>query len=107
MEVLRFGPGHRRPDPPQGCTAVEAAIIYHSETVHVVELFFHPNGDMWEHDAPHPILAVIIEGEGFCKVGSEERLVQGGEALFWPPGVPHKMWTRQSSLRALMIEMHA
>lgn len=103
--MTRFGPGYRRPDPPPGCTGIEAAILHHGDGVAVVELAFGPHGDMWEHSAGFPILCVVLEGQGRMRLGGQEVEVAAGQCHRWPAGVAHKLWTDGQPLRTLMIEL--
>lgn len=65
-----------------------------------------PHGEMDEHDAPEPILFVVIAGGGFVRVGGPEgetMAVRAGDAVLWPGRVLHRAWTEDESLQAIAI----
>jgi quercetin dioxygenase-like cupin family protein len=73
----------------------------------VVALYLEAHGVMEEHSADVPILLLVIEGSGFVRVGDahgEQRAVAAGDAVLWPAGVEHTLWTDDQSLRAIAIE---
>ena len=50
------------------------------------------------------IVALCLEGEGFTSVGGETAPIRAGQQAHWPPTVPHRLWTGESPMLALMIE---
>lgn len=104
LDIRHFGPGHRRSDPPPHCTGMYPAIILHEKNIAVVELHFEPGGEMWEHEADHPILFVVIEGKGFVRVAGEEAEIEAGQAILMPPNKLHKAWAGDASFTAIAIE---
>jgi quercetin dioxygenase-like cupin family protein len=104
LDIRHFGPGHRRNDPPANCKAMYPALIYHDNAIHVMELHFEPGGEMWEHDADHPILFIVINGKGHVRIDGQEAEMQIGEAISWPAGKMHKAWAEDVSFTALAIE---
>lgn len=104
LNIHHFGPGHRRPDPPPNCTALYPSLIFHDETIHIVELHFEPGGEMWEHDANHPILFIVIAGKGRVRVDGQESEMQSGQAVLWPTGKPHKAWAEDVPFTAIAVE---
>ena len=42
---------------------------------------------------PFPQALIIIEGEGFAKIGREEIRVKAGESYYIPPGSEHMVWS--------------
>lgn len=104
-DIRRFGPGHRRPDAPPHIIGMYPATIFHDDTLAVIELHFEPRGEIWEHDAPYPILFVVIEGRGMVRVGGEEARVEAGQAVLWLASVLHKAWAEDAPLTAIAVEM--
>jgi len=104
LDIRQFGPGHRRDDPPPHCTDMYPAIILHEKSIAVVELHFEPGGEMWEHEADHPILFMVIEGKGFVRVDGEEAEIEAGQALLEPPNKLHKAWAGDVPFTAITIE---
>lgn len=129
MEVRTFGPETKHPVPRPGCLGLSARVIQmpaaevagHEEIVAsrlggipilldrpntVVALSLSPQGEMDEHDAPEPILFLVIEGQGFVRVGGPEGetvSVRAGDAVLWPAHVLHRAWTEEQPLEAIAI----
>jgi quercetin dioxygenase-like cupin family protein len=73
----------------------------------VTALYFEPQARMDEHSAEQPILFLVIGGRGVVRVGGpdgETRLVAAGDAVLWPAGVDHAVWTDDDALQAIVIE---
>ncbi len=107
MEIVRFGVGHRRPEGPAGSLNVAGQVIVSGPGGVISELAFGRNAAIEPHSNPNATWFVVIEGGGFVRVGEEQGLVAAGEAVFWPPQVPHAAWTDQSRMRAIVVELGA
>ncbi|MBI1743366.1 hypothetical protein HYR54_09940 [Candidatus Acetothermia bacterium] len=73
----------------------------------VAILYFEAHGEIHEHDAFHPILFLVINGNGFVRVGgpqAEILKVSAGDAVLWPAKVLHKAWTNGEPMQAIAIE---
>ena len=73
----------------------------------VVAMYLEPHGSIDEHQADHPILFLVIGGQGTVRIGGPEgetRTVQAGEAVLWPAFVDHTVWTDDEPLHAIAIE---
>ena len=73
----------------------------------VVAMYVEPHGAMDEHSADVPILFVVIRGRGFVRVGGangETREVTAGDAVLWPVGLDHMVWTEDEPLDAIVID---
>ena len=105
MDIRRFGPGHRRADGPSGTQGVAGVVIYHDERTHVSELAFQRFAMVAPHSNPiNTALFVVISGGGFVQVGDERARVNHGEAVVWPPEIPHGAYTDGSEMRAIVVE---
>ncbi|HEY8989516.1 MAG TPA: cupin domain-containing protein [Candidatus Limnocylindrales bacterium] len=104
IEIRRFGVGHRRPDGPPGTTGVTGQVIHSDARGIISELAFRPNGRLELHSNPNTTWFVVIEGGGWVVVDSESIRVAAGEAVLWPPGVPHGAWADHGHMRAFVIE---
>jgi len=104
IEVRRFGVGHRRPDGPPGTEGVTGQLIHSDARGVVSELAFTRGARIEPHANPNTTWFVVIEGGGWVGVGDERTRVAAGEAVLWPPDVPHAAWTEHSQMRAFMIE---
>jgi quercetin dioxygenase-like cupin family protein len=73
----------------------------------VVAMYVDPHGAMAEHSAPVPILFLVTDGRGFVRVGGphgETREVTAGDAVLWPAGVDHAVWTEDEELAAIVVD---
>jgi hypothetical protein len=103
VKLIPFGVGFRGPAPGRwGCTNLEAAPILASPLL--VEHHYGPGGEMPEHSADHAILCVCIAGQGFVKVGDEAAELAANQAVIWPAGAMHKVWTTDRSMTVLLLE---
>jgi quercetin dioxygenase-like cupin family protein len=105
MEIRRFGPGHRRADGPPGTQGVAGQVIHSDERAIVAELAFGRFAMITPHANPNTTLFVVISGGGFVQVGGERSRINHGEAVVWPPDLPHGAYTDGSEMRAIVIEM--
>jgi mannose-6-phosphate isomerase-like protein (cupin superfamily) len=72
----------------------------------VVAMYVEPHSSMDEHSADGPILFLVIRGKGYVRIGGpsgESREVSAGDAVLWPSGVDHKVWTEDEPLEAIVI----
>ncbi len=75
--------------------------------MHVVAMYIEPQGAMDEHSADVPILFLVMRGRGFVRIGGssgETRSVTAGDAVLWPVGLDHMVWTEDEALDAIVIE---
>ena len=104
LEIHRFGVGHRRPDGPPGTTGVSGQVIHSDARGIISELAFGRNGRIEPHANPNTTWFIVIEGGGWVGVGSERVRVAAGEAVLWPPDVPHAAWADRGHMRAFIVE---
>lgn len=105
MDIRRFGPGHRRPDGPAGTQGVAGQTIHHDERATIAELAFQRYAAIAPHSNPNTTLFIVISGGGYVQVGSERTRINHGEAVVWPPEVPHGAYTDGSEMRAIVVEL--
>ena len=105
IEVRRFGVGHRRPDGPPGTTGVQGQVIYSDARGLISELAFSRDGRIEPHTNPNTTWFIVIEGGGWVVVDHERLRVAAGEAVLWPPGVPHGAWADRGHMRAIVVEL--
>jgi quercetin dioxygenase-like cupin family protein len=105
IEVRRFGVGHRRPDGPPGTAGIEGQVIVSGATGVVAELAFGRRAHIVPHSNPATTYFLVIEGGGWVGVGEERTRVTAGEAVVWPPDVPHAAWTEGAPMRAIVVEL--
>lgn len=105
IEVRRFGVGHRRPDGPPGTTGIEGQVIESGARGVISELAFGRRARIAPHASPATTWFLVIEGGGWVGVGDERTRVQAGEAVVWPPNLPHAAWTDGAPMRAIVVEL--
>jgi quercetin dioxygenase-like cupin family protein len=105
VEIRRFGPGHRRPDGPPGTQGLTGQVLWADERANVSELAFSRHGLVAMHDNPNTVLFIVVSGGGWTQVGDERVRINHGEAVVWPPDLPHGAWTDGSEMRAIVVEL--
>jgi quercetin dioxygenase-like cupin family protein len=73
----------------------------------VVAMYFEPHSSMDEHSADVPILFIVTRGRGFVRIGGpsgETREVSAGDAVLWPAGLDHTVWTEDEPLEAIVVD---
>jgi quercetin dioxygenase-like cupin family protein len=105
IDIVRFGPGHRRPDGPPGTQRIRGQVIHSDARGVVSELAFGRNALIQPHSNPNSAWFIVIEGGGWVVVGDERVRVAAGEAVAWPAGVVHGAWTEQTQMRVLVVEL--
>jgi quercetin dioxygenase-like cupin family protein len=106
MEIRRFGPGHRRAEGPPGTRGVAGALLLSDERAVITEVAFGPYAMITPHsNQANTALFIVIAGGGFVQVGDERARVNHGEAVIWPPGIPHGAYTDGTEMRAIIVEL--
>lgn len=78
-----------------------------NRSMSVVAMYVELHGAMDEHSADVPILFLVTRGRGFVRIGGpngETREVAAGDAVLWPVGLDHMVWTEDETLDAIVIE---
>jgi quercetin dioxygenase-like cupin family protein len=104
IEIRRFGVGNRRPEGPPGSVGLTGQVIHADGRGNVSELAFARNGRIEPHTSPNTTWLIVVEGGGWVAVGEEYTRIAAGEAVLWPPDVPHAAWTEHSQMRAFLVE---
>jgi len=76
----------------------------------VEAMYFEPHASMEEHSADHPVLFLVINGQGTVRIGGpqgETREVLAGDAVLWPAHTEHTVWTDDEPLDAIVINTPA
>jgi quercetin dioxygenase-like cupin family protein len=105
VEVLRFGPGVRRPLDVSGARGLSEQAIWSDANVRVTELAFAPRAILPPRTSPQHGLFIIVSGGGWVQVGDERAAVNHGEAVEWPALVAHGAWTDGTHMRAILVEV--
>ena len=88
----------------EGCVNVEGRVLFHDERLLLAVLRFGEHGTIHEHPGPNDTIVFCLEGSGFTSVGGATAEVESGQRVFWPKGVPHRLWTEGSAMTTLMVE---
>ena len=105
MEILRFGPGHRRSRPQAVTQGLSEGPIWADPRARITELAFSARGLLAPQTSPDHGLFIVVAGGGWVQVGDERTAINHGEAVEWPPGVAHGAWTEGSTMRAILVEV--
>jgi quercetin dioxygenase-like cupin family protein len=105
MEIRRFGPGQRHPDPTPGAVNVSGQVIHSDARGHVSELLLGRKALIPPHTNPNTTWFIVISGGGFVQVGDERARVSPGEAILWPADVFHGAYTEETEMRAIVVEL--
>ncbi len=94
------------PLPFDGCINVMSKALFQPQNsnISLAMLKFAENGTVHEHPADWLIEVCCLEGKGFTSVGGEVAAIKAGERVQWPAGIPHRLWTENSTMITLMIE---
>ena len=104
IEIRRFGVGNRRPEGPAGSVGLTGQVIHADARGNISELAFARNGRIEPHTSPNTTWLIVVEGGGWVAVGEEYTRIAAGEAVLWPPDIPHAAWTEHSQMRAFLVE---
>jgi quercetin dioxygenase-like cupin family protein len=72
----------------------------------VEAMYFDPHATLDEHSAPNHIILVVIAGSGFVRLGGpngETQPIRAGDAILWPAGLDHTVWTEDQSMQAIVV----
>ena len=105
MEILRFGPGHRRTRPLPGSHGLADQTIWADPRARITELAFSRRALIPPQTSPDLGLFIVVAGGGWVQVGDERTTINHGEAVEWPPGVAHGAWTDGSTMRVILVEV--
>ena len=71
-----------------------------------VAMYLDAHARMDEHSADKPILFLVTRGNGWVRIGGangETTVVTAGDALLWPAGQDHTVWTEDDTIDAILI----
>ena len=74
----------------------------------VEAMYFEPYARLDEHSASFPILFIVTGGRGMLRIGGpsgETREIQSGDAVLWPEGQDHMVWTEDDPLEAIVVQI--
>ena len=92
------------PLPRPNTVGVEVRVHLVSDTTFVAQLRFSPHATIDEHPGERSADIVCLAGEGFVSLGNETSAFRAGDQIFWPAGIPHRLWTQDASMETLMVE---
>lgn len=72
----------------------------------VEAMYLDPHASIDEHRAPNHILFMVIAGSGFVRLGGpngETQPVRAGDAILWPAGLDHTVWTEDKAMQAIVV----
>jgi quercetin dioxygenase-like cupin family protein len=92
------------PLPYDGCVGVVGRVLVREDTYFVAELRFSEHATIHEHPGDNDTVVVCLAGEGFTSVAGEVSPLREEQQVRWPKGVPHRLWTEDSTMATLMVE---
>jgi quercetin dioxygenase-like cupin family protein len=104
VDVARVPHPEWEPLPGEGHVGVEGRVLIREADFFIATLRFAPGASIREHPGPNDTLVVCLDGEGFTAVGEERAQLHASERAFWPAGIPHRLWTEDSTMTTLMVE---
>ena len=92
------------PLPGEGVVGVVSRVLAREDDFFVAQLRFSDHATIHEHPGERETIVVCVEGEGFTSVGGASAALAEGQQTRWPAGIPHRLWTEDSTMTTLMIE---
>jgi quercetin dioxygenase-like cupin family protein len=92
------------PWPFEGFVGVSGRVILDAPDLILALLRFEPHAAIPEHPGTNEAIVPCLEGEGFTSVGGVTAPFRAGERVTWPPNIPHRLWTEDSTMTTLMVE---
>lgn len=90
--------------PYDGCVGVIGRVLVGDEGFGVAQPRFSEHATIHEHPGETDTIVVCLEGEGFTSVADETVPLREGPQVRWPQGIPHRLWTEDSSMTTLMVD---
>lgn len=105
MKVFRFDPAAGKEIEQFGSVKAIISRILHLETeAEISSVYIRPNGKIGYHQAVTPQLFLLVQGTGWIKGATEEKLsVREGQAIFWEQGEWHESGS-ETGMTAVIIE---
>ena len=92
-------------DPLPNSTGIVGRLLIHeNDFFFVAQLRFSEHAAITEHAGENDAIVVCLEGEGFTSVAGETVPLREGQQVRWPRGIPHHIWTDDSTMTTLMVE---
>lgn len=95
------------PLPYDGCVNVEGKVLLDAPDLLLALLRFDRHATIHEHPGGNDAIVACLEGSGFTSVGGVPVALEAGQRVLWPAGVPHRLWTDDSTMTTLMVERPA
>ena len=92
------------PLPGDGVVGVTGRVLVREEDFFVAELRFAEQATIHEHPGDNDTIVVCLSGRGFTSVAGETAPLEEGQQVRWPRGIPHRLWTEDSTMSTLMVE---
>lgn len=103
LRVSRVERSEWSPLPVEGCRNVEGKVLLDETGIGVALLRFGRDGTIHEHAGGTDCYVVCVDGRGWTSLGDEQAELRAGEKTFWPAGVTHRLWTRDSEMTTVMV----
>ena len=105
MKIFRFDPESGKEIEQFGSVkAIISKILHLEDEAEISSVYIRPNGNIGYHQAVTQQLFLLVEGQGWVRSESDERvIVKGGQAVFWEKGEWHESGS-ETGMTAVIIE---
>lgn len=104
MKILPFTPETAQPLTAYGSHHALIKRVLRTSTCHAVIIYIEAGGVVAYHQAVENQLFMVVDGEGWVRGDSEERIaIQSGQAAFWVAGEYHESGS-DTGMTAIVLE---
>ena len=105
MQIRSFPRPDWSPLPSSDAVNIDGKVYLLNKTAVVATLRFSANASFEAHAADWDVYVMCLEGKGHTLVGTQTSAIEAGHSVLWPRGEMHQLWTEQSTMTTLMLEL--
>ncbi len=105
MEFVRFDPAKASPLP-GGANAVFTPVQKDDRMVGMI-VQLDKRGDTGKREVRNDVLLTVVSGEARMRSGGEIADLKAGDVAVLPGGILHQIWTADSRIQLVMMEIGA
>jgi hypothetical protein len=91
-------------DPLPDANGIVGRVLVREWGFFIAELRFSEHASITEHAGVNDAIVTCIQGEGFTSVAGGVVPIREEQQVRWPKGIPHQLWTEDSTMTTLMFE---
>lgn len=103
MNLARFDPDRAQPLEGGKKATASPALEGAGVAMRVIEL--GKRGETGRRESPHPVILVVVSGEGQVRVSGEIADIKPGDTIAVPSNVMYWAWTTGDSMTLALIEL--